>query len=1548
MASNLRTVVENDVFIRRKGDKYLTSIVSNAFNNIAAKSQYIGDDMKNDLIFLTDVLGLETLTFPGESTVDLSAQIEISTGEIYYMMQSVVNAAVPDNLQQLRPVKDIFAGREQISQMLSIIGGGINLTDTSLSDDERAWLYFRLQKKLAFQTEARKENGRNAAAMAIHLAQKNQDELRVCKTCNNINSTKTEQLVTKNNAANITNSTIKTNTSAFQLTGLFDAISNSSGSRKNRSLEDIAGEDVSVSAFEFTENVYMYDTDGMSSYVTSNVLRIDVKTPTARVTPGCITFEQDVITPAAVTISPKDIVDDEDASEFAYHRFIYGKASDNFCLMVKPVKDVTFKSYDVYVGLSESPSIKVFHLKVTLDVENNWQTCVDSRDMTGHTGSVYYAVHVPGEVKEIDYNLTLVTLGCLTWNEMQTKWETDKCETEWKPSVNRIVCNCKEVTDLVFANSFFVAPNTIDFATVFLKFSPLSQAAVLGALSSLLLIYIVAVLFLIGLDRRDQLKWGVTPLRDNTLGDSNYYLIKIMTGMRRGAGTTSRIAFVLTGAEDDTGPREMFDGIRKEFSTGSIMSFFMATKQHLGPLEHLYIWHDNQGDGDEASWYLNQVVVYDVETKTVYTFVAEKWLSVETEVDTSISVTVPETPVQFESRFFYHARDRLSESHMWVSILYRPQTSTFTRIQRASCALVYICLTMIANAMYFDPGDEYESPPLVQAGPFRFTAQQIFISIVCALITTPPVMLLIFLFKRTKRRPPGAGIYCSCCCSGSCCRSCSVSCWRLFRTPEEEKQRLYEQMLKTKMLCENVPEFSGYHLPWWCIYFAWALFLAGTIVPAFFVLLYSMQWGKQKSEEWLTCFLMSMFESMLLVDPFMVVLIAFVLACIFKTSREDKTIDVSVMCANYRKSIGDTQDNVSSSITILKRLTDEYRSYVSLPRSITKPLKGANLERVANIVKNKQDLMAVFQDILLNMLFMFIIFSIAFSNRDDRSYQLHEETINQFVTPWRKPHLAKIKTQGDMYTWLNVSVIPSLFPEFDINGSPLQWSDKKFIAGYNTMRLGPPRLRQLRAKNGTTCNIPYIGNVQCFEEYSIFTEEEEDFCIGWQSTPCNDIESAFNVSVDSWSFTSAVDIWGLPLSGFYTTYGGGGYIAQFDVGRDVSIELVNEMFRALWVDRQTRAVFFEFTLYSPSTNMFIYNVFLIEFPQTGGAFTTYWVYPIRVYTHVGAIGTFTLCCEVIFVIYLVVLLVKLCIRIYQKRMEFFSEFWQVYELVMFSLGVTSIAIFAIRLGFTNMTINKYKENIKYFVNFSHIVFWDQILVACLSILVFMATLRFLEVFATSKKVSALVNVFRECGKDLFWYGTAFLHMFLGFSFLGYLLFGSRLLSYMSVFKCLGTLFISIIGKSKFTEINEMQPLMAKIFFICYILTIVFFALSIFLSILGASIDSSVQDAKADCKEDLFELLIRRVKTMFTKPDASRKSSPNMPSQRSSDKINRMLSLTPPPFQMFRMEDTQTGYQGSNAMMNKLLSRNNIEERIKRRDKTRKKLVRGKKEPVSSR
>ncbi|KAH3806781.1 hypothetical protein DPMN_135108 [Dreissena polymorpha] len=65
---------------------------------------------------------------------------------------------------------------------------------------------------------------------------------------------------------------------------------------------------------------------------------------------------------------------------------------------------------------------------------------------------------------------------------------------------------------------------------------------------------------------------------------------------------------------------------------------------------------------------------------------------------------------------------------MWVSIAYRPQTSNFTRSQRVSCALAFIMLSMIANAMFFGAegkDGDIEDGADIQIGPFRFSLKQV-------------------------------------------------------------------------------------------------------------------------------------------------------------------------------------------------------------------------------------------------------------------------------------------------------------------------------------------------------------------------------------------------------------------------------------------------------------------------------------------------------------------------------------------------------------------------------------------------------------------------------------------------------------------------------------------------------------------------------------------------------------------------------------------------------------------------------------------------------
>ena len=106
----------------------------------------------------------------------------------------------------------------------------------------------------------------------------------------------------------------------------------------------------------------------------------------------------------------------------------------------------------------------------------------------------------------------------------------------------------------------------------------------------------------------------------------------------------------------------------------------------------------------------------------------EDWISVErsnSSMEKLLFVTNPEQIQSFNHRFSTRTKDGIIEGHLWMSILYRPIFSNFTRIQRATCALMALMLSMLANAMYFNPEDNYESATSVEVGPLRFSLQQV-------------------------------------------------------------------------------------------------------------------------------------------------------------------------------------------------------------------------------------------------------------------------------------------------------------------------------------------------------------------------------------------------------------------------------------------------------------------------------------------------------------------------------------------------------------------------------------------------------------------------------------------------------------------------------------------------------------------------------------------------------------------------------------------------------------------------------------------------------
>lgn len=146
-------------------------------------------------------------------------------------------------------------------------------------------------------------------------------------------------------------------------------------------------------------------------------------------------------------------------------------------------------------------------------------------------------------------------------------------------------------------------------------------------------------------------QWVPQFLCDNGENDVCYYMITVYTGMRRGSATMSNVNFIIVGEEEDSGIRLLsgsdhnvswtklkyswacfciksywkhfyecivqlifFQG----FDAGSVRRFLLGSSLKYGRLNYLRIWHDNSGQGDLKSWFLNKIIVDDLQTKERY------------------------------------------------------------------------------------------------------------------------------------------------------------------------------------------------------------------------------------------------------------------------------------------------------------------------------------------------------------------------------------------------------------------------------------------------------------------------------------------------------------------------------------------------------------------------------------------------------------------------------------------------------------------------------------------------------------------------------------------------------------------------------------------------------------------------------------------------------------------------------------------------------------------------------------------------------------------
>ena len=290
--------------------------------------------------------------------------------------------------------------------------------------------------------------------------------------------------------------------------------------------------------------------------------------------------------------------------------------------------------------------------------------------------------------------------------------------------------------------------------------------------------------------------------------------------------------------------------------------------------------------------------------------------------------------------------------------------------------------------------------------------------------------------------------------------------------------------------------------------------------------------------------------------------------------------------------------------------------------------------------------------------------------------------------------------------------------------------------------------------------------------------------------------------------------------------------------------------RYMWIDRGTRAVFVEFTLYNANINLFVYVQFIAEFTELGGAFTWTDVQAFRPVISLGAMGAFSLACYVIYVIYILVTTVKTILKVKKLGCRgFVKDIWNFVDLLCTLLSYSLIIMFGFRMSYANRAMQMYYDELaiavskRKFINFQHIVIWDNIFNIFLAILIFIITLRVLKILGYNKKFSQVAHVITNASTELCGFAIVFGIIYTAYMCLGTLLFGSSLYEYKSLYATWGSLTNALLGRNTFDKLVAVSPPWAQFYYFTYVFCVLMTLATMFAAILNKSIAEVSEDTR---------------------------------------------------------------------------------------------------------
>lgn len=387
-----------------------------------------------------------------------------------------------------------------------------------------------------------------------------------------------------------------------------------------------------------------------------------------------------------------------------------------------------------------------------------------------------------------------------------------------------------------------------------------------------------------------------------------------------------------------------------------------------------------------------------------------------------------------------------------------------------------------------------------------------------------------------------------------------------------------------------------------------------------------------------------------------------------------------------------------------------------------------------------------------------------------------------------------------------------------------------------------------------SCTVPLEAQAitkHCNDYYSQEKEDRSPLNLpGW--IPINVTAQFTNVSElcpAPWRYSPSQDFQLLPNWGFFNTYGGGGYVADLGYGKDTAVLMISNLRENGWIDRYTRAVLLEFTIYNPFTGYLSISTYYYEILPTGYGNAFPRIDTILLTSTESGLYQFYLICQLLFIILVFVSICQEVYKVYRQRCAYFRSVWNLIEILqlVFSSLVVTLYVFKSKIILKN--VSKLKQNPFVNVSFQDVITWHEAENAALAFTVFVATLKLLRMIRFNPHVIMLVQSFRVSRDLLISYSALFFVIFVSYGQLGRLTLGNNMFRYSTFLRSLAAeLLMCLGGNMEIEESRGVNRVLGPFFAFTFVSVNSFIFVNFFVAILNDSYEEAKEDTDRDSEE----------------------------------------------------------------------------------------------------